>query len=195
MKHGTISGYKLHKCRCDECRAANNKVAAAYRKTRIKPQKSVMVDYETWFPVINQYIARKKNWSAIEELTGIFSFTISGAYRKKSAIQVRTYEKLMAGLEKLQAEAEQEKIDKSEAKVFQRRWEETFRFLYRGGFTKYTLAERLDIKVERLERFIDSDYKEDPMLAMRIAQLRWVMIQGEAKEDGQSEHERIDGMA
>jgi aconitase B len=71
--------------------------------------------------------------------------------------------------------------------VFRRRWQEVFRFLYKGGFTPETLAERLEIPLIRLQRFIDADYQDDNRLAMRIAQLRWVMIQGEAKDDdGQS---------
>ena len=39
MRHGTITGYQYHKCRCTECRAAKNEEVKAYYARRIKPLK------------------------------------------------------------------------------------------------------------------------------------------------------------
>jgi hypothetical protein len=193
MIHGTVTAYRTNGCRCFLCKKAHSEATAAYRKEKpqkAKPKpkvKSKKIEFEEWCLILNQYLVRKKSWTDIEKYTGIFSFTISSAFRKRASIQVATFEKLKSGLEVLVTESEEKKANQQEERVFRRRWQEVFRFLYKGGFTPETLAERLEIPLIRLQRFIDADYQDDNRLAMRIAQLRWVMIQGEAKDDdGQS---------
>jgi len=40
MKHGTINGYKKHKCRCGDCKKANRTYQQEYRQFMKQEQKA-----------------------------------------------------------------------------------------------------------------------------------------------------------
>lgn len=196
VNHGTITGYKNHGCRCqecvDECRRYHRELHRTLKGA--KPH----VEYSVYGPLIEKHLKRGVIPLRIAQASGITPSAVDKMIRNKNPILHRSYEKLKAMPDdipagRLTAETRRQLIivgprqrrrnakwpDIEQAqKERSRRFHSIFKYFWSGGFTRETLAERLGITEVGLNRFIASDY-EDNRLAMRICQLHHVMRQGE----------------
>jgi hypothetical protein len=158
------------------------------RKTKmvVKP-----IGFNIWIEDWNKVRAYRLGATELKRLTGLEMSVMTQSVRKKRSMFQETYDKLLRAVETLDKidrgeDAAPETDEERQARLNRRAsihaFNRVFDYLWRGGFTMETLAERLEVSVPRLEQFIESKY-EDKLLAMKVARLQWIISRGDTGED------------
>jgi len=191
MKHGHTA-YNNHGCRCDVCKEGKRQyMVDYYERKRLNKATIKPIAFNIWIEDWEKVRAYRLGTTELRRLTGIDLGTINHSVRMQRSMWQDTYHKLLRAVETLDKmdrgeDAAPETDEERQARLNRRAsihaFNRVFDYLWRGGFTMETLAERLEVSVPTLEQFIESKY-EDKLLAMKVARLQWIISRGDAEED------------
>jgi hypothetical protein len=195
--HGTLRAYKKHGCRCEACRETLN----AYSRllSREKNGHERMVEFAEYSPYLLKHLDRGVPQATLSVLLGMSEDFVHRTMNTKGKIRMRTFRliktlpeniparKVTRGLghrlRKMKGKERQTAVlldicPEEMEQLRKKRFEGIFYYLYRGGFDQASLAERLGVSRDELDRFRWGGY-EDNRLSMRICRLHHVMRMGE----------------